>query len=1071
MRRLLAIMAASFAVSALLAAGAQAATPTLGAVSATDIQGVSALLVGTVDPEGEATTYWFEYSTSPSFAAVTKTTVSLAGSSSSAQPARAAISGLSPNTTYHYRLIASNPSGATTGTAATFATTKGFGIAGFAAAAITDGGEAATLPSSHPYQLSFGIRMNAGGEFEGQPSATFPDGDIRDLKLEMPQGLFLNPSITPACSRAAFHTPRLSPFEASRSGESCPDETQVGTVKLSTSQGDLTFGLFNLVSSPGVPAQLGFAPFGAPIALDVRYAANSNGTYTMSLQASDIPQNLDIDALELNFWGVPWGASHDGQRGNCLNESEPTFPWAKCPIGRLTSATRIAYLSLPPICTGPLSFEVTANSWQQPDQVAATAVNKTASGEPVGLNCSGFVPFEPEVTGHLDTTQASSASGFVFRLDVDQHNLVEPERQNWTSPRTATVTLPAGTTINPSVGAGLGVCTPAQFAVETVYSPEGAGCPNAAKIGTLTAHTPLFPDALSGAVYLAQPDDPATSTPGAENPFDSLLAVYMLAKSPQRGVMIKLAGKLTPNPTDGTLTATFDGLPEIPYDDLEIAFRSGQRSFLVSPPHCGYLPTDVSMIPWGHAANLDELSYTLVKSGIRGGPCPSGETPPFDPQVSAGAVNSNVNSYTPYFVHITRDDTEQEITSYSLELPEGVTGKLAGIPFCPNAAIEAAKQRRGFAEAANPSCPAASQVGRTYTGYGVGSALTYAQGRIYLAGPYHGAPLSLVTINPATVGPFDLGTIVIRSAFTVDPHTAQLKLDSSASDPIPHILDGVVLHLREVRIYMDRPEFTHNPSSCAPAQLVSKVTGSGASFGNQADDPLSQSSVHFQLLNCRILGFKPKLGVRLRGATRRGAYPQLRATFAARGNRDSNLKEIAVVIPRQEFLAQNHIRGVCTRVQFQSENCPADSIYGRAVARTPLFDEPLRGNVYLRSSNSLAPDLVADLHSGAVRIILEGRIGPSKRGGIRAFFSELPDDPVDFFRMTLFGGKRGLLQNSADICREPPISNVKAIAQNNIGAVFTTKLRGEACAKKTKRHSRGGPKGRNAASYRIRRIW
>jgi hypothetical protein len=921
------------------------------------------------------------------------------------------------------------------------------GTNGFSVRAIADGGEAATAAGSHPYQLDIDLGFNQVADFNGQPGP-FPDGDLRDLRIEAPSGLIVNPSVTPFCTLAQFHTPRLSPFEQSRSGESCPDTTQLGTIKVKSSEGERTFGLFNLDPAPGTAAQLGFAPFGAPIVFDVNLNPNPDGSYSLVLGAENFPQSLDAYGLELTLWGSPWAASHDGERGNCLNEAEPDFPWAKCSVGEPNQFPPAAYLSLPPLCSGPLAFNATATSWQQPAQVSATAVNRTSGGDPAQMSC-GFAQFTPQTVAHLDNTRASSASGFVFRLDTSHYNLTAPGLLNPTPPKTAIVRLPDGTTINPSVGAGLGICTPAQFAAETVFSAEGAACPNAAKIGTLTARTPIFADTLSGAVYLAQPNDPATAAPGAENPFDSLLAIYMLAKSPQRGVMIKLAGRLDPNPVDGTITATFDGLPQLPYTDLEIDFRSGQRAFLITPPRCGYVGTEIEMVPWGRAANLDVISYTLIKTGIDGGPCPSG-TPPFNPGALAGAVNSNVNSYTPYFVHLSRQDTEQEITSYSLRLPKGVTGKLAGIPFCPDAAIEAARQRRGFAEETNPSCPSDSQVGRTYTGYGVGSALTYTPGRVYLAGPHNGAPLSLVTINPATIGPFDLGTVVIHSAFTVDERTAQLEIDSSRSDPIPHIIDGIVLHLRDIRIHMDRYQFTHNPSSCAASQMISTLKGSGAAFDNPADDSTSVSSVHFQLLNCRILGFKPKLGVRLRGSAKRGGYPQLRATFAARGNRDSNLKEIAVVIPRQEFLAQEHIRGVCTRAQFANRNCPANSIYGSAVAHTPLFDTPLRGNVYLRSSNNLVPDLVADLYSGAVRIVLEGRIGPSKRGGIRTFFSDLPDDPVSSFTMTLFGGRRGLLVNSADICKTPPISNVKAIGQNNIGAVFTTRLRGQGCGKKRK---------------------
>jgi hypothetical protein len=1060
------LLGALGAVAAMLAlaAPASAAAPSLGPASATDIQGTSALLEGTVDPEGLATTYYFEYGTASNFAGAAKTASTPAGSGTGPEEARAAISGLTPSTTYYFRLVATNSAGTTTGATQSFQTTKGFGFLegeeGFSAHVYADGGQAATVAGSHPYQLSFGLGFNEAGEFEGQPGAVFGDGDLRDLRLEVPSGLIVNPTVVPTCTQAQLHTPRESPFEESLAGESCPEGTQVGTIEVKSSVGTRRFGLFNLVSAPGVAAQLAAAPFGSPLVFDVELLAHTDGTYALVLEARNVPQTLSLHGFSLNLWGVPWGASHDGERGSCLNEAEPSFPWAKCSVGPPTEYAPKALLSLPPTCEGTLSFLASADSWQQPGQASASALNRTAAGQPAQMRCE-YLQFNPEVVGHLDNTRASAPSGFVFRLNVNEDRLTAPAFSNAAPPKGVTVHLPEGVTLNPSVGAGLGVCTPAQFAAETPFNGQGSGCPNDAKIGTLRVHTPIFPeqfegDLLSGAVYLAKPDDPATATPGQENPFDSLIAIYILAKSPARGTMVKLAGELTPNPKDGTLTAHFDALPQLPYTELEVAFRSGQRSFLITPPHCGYVPSEIAAQPYGSAEPYDELSYTLIKTGADGGACPTG-TPPFEPQVTSGAVNSNVNAFTPYFIHISRKDTEQEITSYSLTLPKGVTGKLAGVEECPEAAIEAARAKRGFEEAASPSCPADSLVGHTLTGYGVGSALTYTEGRLYLAGPYHGAPLSLVTINPATVGPFDLGVVVIRSAFAVDPRTAQLRIDSRASDPIPHILGGVVLHLREIRVYADRPQFTHNPSSCEASQLESQITGSGADFESSADDSLASPSSFFQLLNCRVLGFQPRLGVRLRGGTHRRAFPQLRVTFASRGPNDSNLKEIAVVIPRQEFLAQEHIRGICTKVQFEAGNCPADSVYGSAVAETPLLDAPLKGNVYLRSSSAAIPDLVADLRSGSIRIILEGHIGPGgKHGGIKALFEDLPDEPVSRFTMTLYGGKRGLLQNSADICAQPPVSNVKAIAQNNIGAVFTSKLRGQ--CHKPKKPKKGGGK-------------
>jgi hypothetical protein len=1057
MKRSCAVAALAWASLLLFTGSAGAAAPSLGTVSATNLQGVSALLVGSVDPEGLATTYRYEYSTSPSFAGSVKTSSSEAGSGNDPVPARAALAGLHPDTTYHFRLVATNSSATATGAPGSFTTTHGFGFlpgtAGFAASIRADGGAPADRIGSHPYQLDLEIGLNVGGEFEGQPGALFPDGDLRDLEIEMPPGLLLNPSVVSPCGLADFHTPRVSPFEESRSGESCPDRSQVGTVEVQSSRegGQVRrFGLFNLAPAPGVAAQLGTAPYGARIVFDLHLRPRTDGSYTLALLAREVPQALDFHGIGLSLWGTPWGASHNGERGNCLNEAEPSFPWAKCAVGEPASEVPLAFLTLPSQCGGPLAFTAAADAWQQGAEMTAQAVNRDSEGAQVDLSdCSGL-PFSPRPIAQLTNTRASSPSGFAFDLENDLEALLDPDARAPSQTREIVVTLPAGVNINPSVGAGLGVCSEAQYAAESAFSVEGAGCPNESKIGDFEVVTPLFTGRLEGAVYLATP---------YANPLGSLVAIYLVARLPERGIVVKMPGRLSPDPGTGNLTATFAPLPQLPYTDLTMSFRAGQRSLLVTPASCGTATARSEAVPWAGTPSFITLSQSPITAGVGGGACPPpAGPPPFAPGVIAGGVNSNVNSYTPYFIHIARQDTEQEITSYSLVLPEGITGKLAGIPFCPEAAIEAARRNSGDAEEHGPSCPAASEIGRVQTGYGVGSSLTYTSGRIYLAGPHNGRPLSVVVINPATVGPFDLGVVVVRSALSVNQRTAQLQIDSSASDRIPHILAGIPLRLRDIRIHLDRYQFTHNPSSCAASQLVSTIGGSGAQFDSFADDSLATATAYFQLLNCRVLGFKPKLGIRLRGGTRRGAYPQLRVTFAARGQSDTNLKEIAVSMPHSLFLAQNHIEGICTKPQFNAERCPPDSVYGKAVAHTPLFDEPLRGNVYLRSSSGALPDLVASLYSGAVNIILEGEIGPTRHGGIRALFRGLPDQPVDRFVMTLQGGRQGLLQNSSNICKEPPLATVSALGQTNLGRKFTTVLRGQCRkkAKRPKRHRTGG---------------
>jgi DNA-binding beta-propeller fold protein YncE len=883
-------------------------------------------------------------------------------------------------------------------------------------------GEPATLAGSHPYEveLGLGLDQSAGA------------ADLRELALQLPPGLLANPAALPLCQPEAFATPRPAP---SLSGESCPNRTQAGTLEIESSAPGAAarrFGLFHLRPPDGVAARFGASPYGAPIFFDAQLRRDPDGSYGLALGAA-VDQSLDAAALRVGLWGAPWDASHNPERGGCLNETEPDFALAKCSVGEPLQNRPLAFLTMPTRCGAPLVFGAGATTWQG-GTLEAQAQNREQDGDPALLTGCEQIGFAPHTEGLLSTAKASSPTGFLFRLANEDPGLTDPRARIRSLVRRAVVELPEGATLNPSLGAGLEACEPAQYEAESAFTAHGAGCPNGAKIGDFLIRTPFYEGFLRGGLYLAAP---------RRNPFDSLIAVYLVAKSAERGLLVKAAGELVPDPSDGTLTAVFEDLPQLPYAEMQVSVRSGQRAPLVSPPRCGAAVTRTAMSPWaGPSGAVAASTETQIVSGIDAGPCPDGSVPPFAPGAIAGGVNSNVGSYTPYFVHLIRRDTEQEIASYSLVLPKGIVGKLAGIPFCPDAAIAAARDRGGFAETASPSCPAASQVGRTLTGYGVGAALTYAPGRIYLAGPYKGQPLSLVTINAATVGPFDLGTIAIRSAFSVNERTAQLAIDSRASDPIPHILQGIPLHLRDIRVYMDRPEFTRNPTGCEASEMISTLTGSGARFEDTSDDSSATVAKHFQLLNCLTLDFRPRLGLNLVGGTRRGEYPGLRAVFRARPQ-DASLKRIAVTMPRALFLAQNHIRTVCTRVEFAAERCPPGSVYGRAAANTPLFDEPLRGSVYLRSSDNKLPDLVASLRSGEVRIVLEGQIGPSQGGGIRAFFDNLPDAPVDRFTMWLNGGQRGLLVNSVNVCASPPSASVKALAQNNRGAIFTTKLRGK----------------------------
>jgi hypothetical protein len=900
------------------------------------------------------------------------------------------------------------------------------GSEGFSAAPLGQGGTPSAQAGSHPTTL----RLSVG--FQG--AAPFTEGDLKDLSFELPPGLYENPTAVPTCTQAGFHEARFSPFEESLSGESCPDKSQVGalTVKSSFAGGESrTFGLFNLDPPPGVPSEVGANPYGAPI-IFIPEIRQSEGEYGITLRTANVSQLTDVSGLTLSLWGNPWSVLNDPQRGNCLNETEPSFGWSKCSVGRPSKNPQVAYLTLPTAC-GALPFTARADSWQGGAQVErAFAPAKALEG------CE-TLPFEPKAVAQLSDPRASSPSGYEFDLDVDTSGVLSPERSAPSPIRKAVVSLPKGVTINPSVGAGLGVCTPAQYQAETPTSPPGAGCPNESKIGDFTVNSPIIDKTIEGAIFLASPYD---------NPFGSLISVYLVAKSIDRGILVKVAGELDADQSDGTLTATFDHLPQLPYETLRIHFREGQRSPLATPASCGAISTEADLTPWRNANIVRHESLSAqITAGVGGGPCPQGLAP-FVPHAKGGTLNSQAGAYSPFYLHLTREDVEQEITSYSATFPVGLLGKIANIPYCPDSAIEAASHRTGVEERDHPSCPASSQIGRTSAGYGLGAVLTYAPGKLYLAGPYRGSDFSIVAIDSALVGPFDLGVVIVRSAIRIDPVTTQASIDATGTDPIPHIIKGIPIHLKDIRAYIDRPQVTINPTSCDPSEVSSALNGSGAQFGNPADDTLATASAPFQAFNCGALGFKPSMALHLKGGTRRSKHPALHVVVKPRAG-DANIAQAQVALPNSLFLDQGHIKTICTKAQFARNACPKESVYGHVRAYTPLLEEPLEGDAILRSSSNVLPDLVFVLKGHGVEVDVAGRID-SVKGGLRGTFTQIPDAPVSKFELTLEAGKKGLLVVSArNLCAKKRYADSKFLGHANKGLIWNPEVRAD-CKRKKK---------------------
>jgi hypothetical protein len=483
-----------------------------------------------------------------------------------------------------------------------------------------------------------------------------------------------------------------------------------------------------------------------------------------------------------------------------------------------------------------------------------------------------------------------------------------------------------------------------------------------------------------------------------------------------------------PDPRNGRLTVVFEDLPQFPFSNFNMHFFGSERGFLATPTRCGTYAVDSTFTPWNAA--LPEQSsqqFFRIESGPGASACP-GANRPFAPSFRAGVADKSAGAHSTFSLVLERNDGDQNLTGITVTTPPGFSASLRGVPYCSEAGITrvAGAGYSGLVEQVSPACPPASQIGTATAGAGAGSHPVHVGGTVYLAGPYRGAPLSLVVVVPAVSGPYDLGNIAVRSAIHLDPITAQV---TAVTDPLPQIIEGVSLRTRLIQVSLDRPGFALNPTNCEPLAVDAVASGD--------EGAAASLRTPFQVANCADLEYTPKLNLRLRGSMKRRGHPSIQATLITRPG-EANSRRVAVTLPKGGLLDNAHIETICTRAQFASDSCPEGSRIGRAEARTAILDQPLSGAVYLRASSNKLPDMVVDLE-GQIDVQLVGKID-SVRGRLRTTFGSVPDAPVERFTLNLHGGKKGLLINSINLCARPRWADVRMTGQNRIRSQRNTKL-------------------------------
>ncbi len=874
-------------------------------------------------------------------------------SSSEGQNVIVQLSGLAVDTGYDYRFVTVNEAGeaAVGGTLATF------GLAPpFEAGMFDVGGAPYTQAGGHPYELTTNIAFNSTTSGKGFSPAS---GSLKDVRVQLPVGLGGNPTAAAKCTVMAAK---------GLNGARCGPGTQVGVMHVYLEnvgghfEGHLVghwLPLYNVVPGKGVAAEFASAEVNAGQSATIDFSVRTGEGYGLSADALNIPSIGVVRRVSVSVWGVPADPAHDSQR-ICPPGETGTGAIGVYEVGCGSGEPPKAFVRAPTSCPGGnLTTNVLADSYNAPGEFAE------AHAEMPGTTNCAVLRFTPRISVQPESTSASSATGVRVDLHVPQEEnpvgLAQADLKN------VVVTLPEGVVVNPSAAGGLTGCSSAEV---DLHGSGPAGCPDSSKVGSVEIDTPLLDHPVRGGVYVASPGD---------NPFGSLLAVYLAVDDPVSGVVLKVAGHIEADPATGRLVARFSETPQLPFEDVKVHFFGGPQAALATPPACGTFTVGTDWTPWSTPEGADAFPSASfnITSGANGTACgPQG----FAPGFTAGTVSNQAGAFSPLDVSVSRQDQDQALGGVRVTTPPGVSAILKGVEHC------------GEPQAAQGTCPVGSLIGRASAAAGVGPAPFWVQGgQVFLTGPYKGAPFGLSIVVPAVAGPFNLGNVVVRAAVNVDPVTAQITV---ASDPLPTILQGIPLQVRQVNVSIDRPGFMFNPTDCEPLTVGGVLTSTQGATGNV--------SSRFQAANCATLQFKPVFKVSTQAATskKQGASLVVKGSFPTG---EANLHSVAVVLPKQLPARLTTIQQACLAAVFQANpaSCPVGSNIGTATASTPILATPVTGPVYLVSHGGAAfPDVVMVLQGEGVTLEVTGSIS-IKKGITSSTFATIPDAPITTFTLTL----------------------------------------------------------------------
>ncbi len=293
-----------------------------------------------------------------------------------------------------------------------------------------------------------------------------------------------------------------------------------------------------------------------------------------------------------------------------------------------------------------------------------------------------------------------------------------------------------------------------------------------------------------------------------------------------QGVQVKLAGDVKLDPSTGQITTVFDNLPQVPFTKFALSFNGGPHAVLANPPTCGTKDLSATLTPWSGTAPKVATATLTIDQG-----CALAFAPSLTVSATSTAAGRPAGAVT---MTVGRSDSDQNLARVTTNLPPGLAGSLKGVPVCPDANADAG------------TCPANSQVGTVSALAGTGDAPVPLSGTVSLTGPTDGGLAGLAIALPGKVGPVDLGTVAIRAAILLRPDGGL----TVKTRPIPQILGGIPIAIKQLALTLNRPGFILNASSCALQQVTADLEGASGATTSVAravpGDRLRRPAVHAQ---------------------------------------------------------------------------------------------------------------------------------------------------------------------------------------------------------------------------------